>query len=185
MPSPPIPMPDVVIDSTLARLSFGSKPNASVNLLIFGDYECRNTEVDWPMIKALRKDYDGKINIAYRQFPLNTHPHAAAAARAAYCAEEQGKFWEYSDVLFENQANLQDEDLLSYASSLKLDPVAFTDCFRGENSRTAISGDVQFALTHNVRGTPTYFINGKRFEGVQEESLLRNIIDATIQSNGQ
>ncbi len=171
-----------ILDPSLARVNKGNNPDALVHVVVFGDYECPNTKTDWPMIQSIRRSYGDQINLVYWQFPSNRHLNARAAALAAYCADIQNQFWEYSDLLFEHQNRLQQPDLVTYAKQLGLDTHEFSVCLGSDAAAQNVEDAVIGALGHGIKGTPTYIINGRRFEGVQEEVMLRNIIDAALKA---
>jgi len=140
--------------------------DAPVALLEYGDYECPACGQAYPIVKAIQKRMGNRLCFAFRNFPLaNMHPYAEHAAEAAEAAGAQGRFWEMHDLLFENQDELEDENLARYASALGLDASrlikeilagAYTERVR-ENFRNGARG--------GVNGTPTFFLNGVRFEG--------------------
>src|SRR5262249_60234072 len=93
--------------------------HAPVVVVEYGDFECPNCKNAAPAVKMLLANYTGKVRFVFRHFPLeDAHPHSLAAAEAAECAGEQGKFWEMHDLLFANQTHLKQKHLLGYADQL-------------------------------------------------------------------
>ena len=128
-------------------------------------------------------NYAGKVRLVYRQFPLtNIHPHAAKAAEAALCAADQGKFWEYHDVLFKNQKKLDPTDLKVYASSTGLDGQKFGSCLESGEKKPTVDADQKAGLQAGVGGTPAFFINGIFMNGAQPIDEFKKVIDAELAS---
>ena len=158
--------------------------DAPVVIIEFGDYECpfckrwRQTVFD-PMMR----DYGDKIRLVYRDFPLTSiHPQAVPAAIAANCAGEQGKYWEFHDLLFLGELPLGQEAYLEYARRLNLDMEAFQTCIKDEDGRqeAEIRKDFQDGLRLGVQGTPTFFINGVPVVGAQPYEVFRTIIEREL-----
>ena len=143
-------------------------------LVEYGDYECPYCGEAYPIVKAIQERLGDSLCFAFRNFPLvNAHPHAEHAAEAAEAAAAQGKFWEMHDLLFENQAALEDEDLARYATGLGIDGRRLLgEVLAGAHS-TRVREDFRNGTRDGVNGTPTFFINGVRFDGATEvEALL-------------
>ena len=153
---------------------------APLTLVEYGDFECPSCRKAWPMVKELQRRLGKNLRFVFRHFPLTKlHPNAARAAEAAEGAAAQGAFWQMHDRLFERQFALDDENLLEYATDLGLD----ADRVRGEldagTYRTKMKEDVLSGLKSRVNGTPTFFINGERYDGSYDlESLLAALQDA-------
>ena len=137
-------------------------PHAVETLLEYGDFECPNCRQAQPAVKLLLERFAGRVRFVFRHFPLaEVHPHAIAAAQAAECASGQGKFWEMHDLLFENQAHLKAKDLHSYAERLGLDMARYSAEMDDEIYLQRVREQLQGGLDSGVRGTPTFFINGR------------------------
>jgi protein-disulfide isomerase len=136
-------------------------------ILEYGDYECPYSRAAYHNIQRLEARIDGGVRFAFRHFPLAAiHPHALAAARAAEAAAVQDAFWDMHDLLFGNQAALEDDDLRSYASRLGLELGRFDADREAEWVLDRIRRDVRSAeASGEVRGTPTLFIDGALYEG--------------------
>ena len=148
--------------------------NAPLALLEYGDYECPACGKVHPVVKAIQEELGDQVCFAFRNFPLtNIHPHAMHAAEAAEAAGAQGKFWEMHDLLFENQDALDDDSLLSYAEDLDLDLNRFINDLNSGVYGERVRQDFKAAIRAGVNRTPTFFINGDRFDGLQDyESLM-------------
>jgi protein-disulfide isomerase len=141
-------------------------PDAPVVLVQYGDFECPYCGQAFPIIKAVQRALGSRMAFVFRYFPLvDIHPHAGQAAQAAAAAAAQDSFWEMHDMLFEHQRALEDRDLLAYAETLRLDIERFAhDLAEGAYSER-IRADFAGGVRSGVNGTPTFFINGTRFDG--------------------
>jgi len=102
----------------------------------------------------------------YRDFPLTSiHEYSQKAAEATECADDQGKFWEYNDLLFANQTALDVDSLKGYAAQLGLDTATFNDCLDGGKQTSEVEKDSQDAQSYGATGTPAFFINGQLVSG--------------------
>ncbi len=117
----------------------------------------------------------------YRDFPLTSiHQHAQKAAEASECADDQGKFWEYHDLVFENQSAIDVASLKGYAAELGLDTDTFNECLDGGKQSSEVEKDSQDAQAAGVSGTPAFFINGEFVSGAQPFSVFQQVIDAAL-----
>ena len=134
--------------------------DAPIALLEYGEV--------YPVIKEIRRRMGDDLCFAYRHFPMtNVHPYAQHAAEAAEAAGAQGRFWQMHDVLFENQDALEDEDLARYAVELGLDARRLmTEVLGGAHTRR-VREDFRSGVRGGVNGTPTFFINGERYDGAR------------------
>ncbi len=147
---------------------------AKITLLEYGDFECPHCGAAYGMLKELMDQAGKNIRLAYRHFPLTqVHPHAQRAAEASEAAAGQGKFWEMHDMLFEHQDALDDYDLVTYARALGLDVSRFrSELLQGVYTRR-VREDFMTGIRSGVNGTPTFFINGRRHDGMPDaQSLL-------------
>ena len=118
----------------------------------------------------LKRDYidTGKVRWLVRDLPLSFHPNARKAAQAAYCANEQGKFWAMRDALFRNRSNLEVDHLGGYAGELGLDNKSFGDCLAGDRYLDRIDSNARLAASQHLTGTPSFVVgksNGDRLDG--------------------
>jgi predicted DsbA family dithiol-disulfide isomerase len=170
--------------SQVATEGFPSKgpANAPVTIVEFSDFECPYCGGLFPTLKLVEKNYGQQVRIVYRQFPLtNIHPHAQKAAEASLCANEQQKFWEFHDSMFNNQSELSVPDLKQRAVDLKLDTKAFNQCLDSGKYAAAIQADIQEGARNGVTGTPALFINGRLLSGNQPYSEIKEVIDDELQ----
>ena len=152
-------------------------PEAAITLLEYGDYECPYCGEIYPIVKAIQERLGDDLCFAFRNFPLtNVHPHAEHAAEAAEAAGAQGKFWEMHDMLFENQEALEDEDLAQYAALLGLNaPRLMAEVIEGAYAER-VRQDFTTGVRAGVNGTPSFFINGERYDGAKGlEPLLASL----------
>ncbi|MEW6295154.1 MAG: DsbA family protein [Candidatus Diapherotrites archaeon] len=159
--------------------------NAKVTIIEFSDFQCpycaRFVTDTYPQIKQQYID-TGKAKLIFMQFPLSFHQYAQKAAEAAYCAFEQGKFWEYHDKLFANQSNLDVTSLKKYATDLKLDTAKFNSCLDTSKYASQVQSDLTEGTSLGVNGTPAFFVNGKLISGAQPFSVFQQAIDAALAS---
>jgi protein-disulfide isomerase len=147
--------------------------NAAVTLVEYGDFECPYCGRAYGILKELQEDLGPQLRLVYRHFPLTTiHPHAEDAALASEAADEQGKFWEMHDLLFENQNALEVEDLENYARTLGLAETRLEEILRARTLLPRIKEDFLSGVRSGVNGTPTFFINGARHNGSFEYPVL-------------
>ncbi len=158
----------------------GSK-GAKVVVIEFSDFECPACKRAEPVVKQLNAYYKDRILFVYRDFPIyQAHPFAQRAAEAAQCAFEQGKFWEMHDKLFENQDALDVSSLKRYAREIGLDGASFDSCFDSRKYQSEVEKDANDGVNAGVKGTPTFFINGKQFTGGRSLEEFRKIIDREL-----
>ncbi len=139
---------------------------APVTLVEYGDYECSYCGQAYPIVKQLQARLGAAMRFVFRNFPLaEIHPHAAAAAEMAEGAHLQGRFWPMHDLLYENQNALDAGHLLQYARSLDLDVKKLQTVIDGGVLQERVRADFLGGVRSGVNGTPTFFINGKRFDG--------------------
>src|SRR3989344_1300197 len=181
----PTPTPDPTIDmEALANEDkIEGDPNAPVTIVEFSDFQCpfcgnfyTNT------LLQLRTDYidTGKVKLIYRDFPLSFHPEAQPAAEAAECAAEQGKFQEFHDKIFTNQAIMSSASYKQWAQEFGLNTQQFDDCVSSGKYRAEVQADFSEGQAAGVSGTPTFFINGQKVVGAQPYSVFKQIIDAEL-----
>jgi protein-disulfide isomerase len=152
-------------------------PHAPNALLEYGDFECPFCgQAHW-QLKRLEQAIGDQLLFVFRHFPLTQmHPHAQLAAEAAEAAGAQGRFWEMHDTLFENQDRLEADDLLTYAGELKLDLPRFVEDLQTHRHAPKVRRDFLQGVRSGVNGTPTFFINGQRYNGPHTyEALLATL----------
>jgi protein-disulfide isomerase len=156
------------------------KISAPITLLEYGDYECPYCGEAYPIVKEIQERLGEKLCFAFRNFPLaNAHPHAVHAAEAAEAAAGQDRFWEMHDLLFENQQALEDEDIAQYAATLGLDAKRLIQEVSSRQHEARVKEDFKSGMRAGVNGTPTFFINGERYDGPRDvESFLEALAEA-------
>ncbi|MBN2135314.1 MAG: thioredoxin domain-containing protein [Acidobacteria bacterium] len=141
--------------------------NARITLVEYGDFECPQCGKAYPAVKELLADFPEDVRLVFRHFPLKTiHDNAENAALAAEAAGHQGKFWEMHSMLFENRFNLEPDDLFSYGTQLGLDSVMFEQDILEKTYSKKVTEDFRSGVRSGVNGTPTFFINGDRYNGL-------------------
>lgn len=150
--------------------------NAPVTIIAFIDFECPFCRQSQPIFDQVLEKYGPAVRVVYKALPLTSiHPNALAAANAAACAQDQGKFWEYYHLLFK-QESLDEASLTNAAQTLKLDQVKFAACVASQRHQAKIEADVNEAIALGVRGTPTYFVNKTVIEGVADAARWDQVI---------
>jgi predicted DsbA family dithiol-disulfide isomerase len=151
-----------------------------VTLVKYGDYECPYCGELHPMLEELRERVGERVRLVFRHFPLDSvHPRARRAAMSAEAAASQGRFWEMHDLLYANQAELGDEDLVRYATELGLDPGRFEEDLGNDDHAWRIEEDRLGGERAGVGGTPALFVNGIRYSGSMDlDGLVAAVEDA-------
>ena len=139
---------------------------APIELVEFGDYQCSYCRQAYYIVKDLQEKLGDNLRFAFRNYPLeDIHPNAMHAAIAAETAATMGKFWEMHDILFENQQSLDDSSLINYAKEIGLDTNSFEKEFGSQPTIDKVEYDISSGNRLGVAGTPTFFVNGKYFNG--------------------
>ena len=147
--------------------------DAPVTLVEYGDYECPHCGRAYPMVKAVQRSMGNGLRFVFRNFPLTkSHEHAEHAAEMAEAAGHEGKFWPMHDLLFEHQDAQEDEDLVGYAASLGIDPAWAAAALTQGLFRERVREDFASGVKSGVNGTPTFFINGARYDGLLHPTAL-------------
>src|SRR6187200_2950829 len=150
---------------------------APITLLEYGDYECPFCGQAYLIIKQMQNKFGEDLRFAFRNFPITqSHPHAQRAAEAAESAAAQNKFWEMHDYLYEHQQALEDNHLEKYANKLGLDLAQFNHDMSSHAHAQRIREDFLSGVRSGVNGTPTFYINGTRYDGSWDlETLLKTL----------
>ncbi|MEE8192801.1 MAG: thioredoxin domain-containing protein [Gemmatimonadales bacterium] len=156
--------------------------DAAVTIIEFTDYECpfcrRYFETTYPV---LLKQYRDRVNYTVRHFPVSyQHRRAHKAAQAAECAGDQGKFFEYHDVLFKNNRALDNRSLAGYAAQVRLDTRRFEACLESGEKSGVVDDDVQAGIARGIMGTPTFLVNGRILVGAQPLEEFQRQIDREL-----
>jgi protein-disulfide isomerase len=155
--------------------------NAPVTIVEFSDFQCPFCKQAEGTLQAVIAKYGSKVRLAYMDFPLREiHPRAQAAAEAARCAHEQGKFWEYHDVLYADQSKLDTPGLIATARGLGMNEQTFQSCLDSGKFKSKIEADLAEGQKVGVSGTPGFFINGVFLSGAQPQAEFERIIDTQL-----
>jgi NhaA family Na+:H+ antiporter len=153
--------------------------DAPVTLVEYGDFECGDTIGAYPRVKRIRRQLGDSMRFVFRNYPLvDTHPRAMLAAEAAEAAGLQGKYWEMHDRIFEHPYALDRASLDSHAAQIGLDVARFEADLNAHRTRARVEED-RASVASRVPGTPTFYINGQRHTGSDDEdALLTAVQDA-------
>jgi protein-disulfide isomerase len=172
--SPPLKTPLGDRDHTLGPA------DAPLVLVEYGDYQCPHCGKVYPFVLQLIERYGNRLRFAYRHFPLaKMHPQARLAAESAEAAAAQGKFWEMHGQLFTHQKELEPIHLLKYAEAVGLDINRFRQEVEAHTYAPRVQEDMSGGVRSGVNGTPTFFINGHRYNGAFEFDDLAKALDTT------
>jgi protein-disulfide isomerase len=158
--------------------------NAQLTIVEFSDFQCpyckrfRDQTFD-----QLKKQYidTGKVKLVYRDFPLSSiHPMAQKAAEAGECADEQGKFWEYHDKIYENQQLLSIDSLKQWAKDLSLDTTKFNNCLDSEKYANEVKNDLNDATSSGGQGTPYFLVGNTQLSGAYPFDAFQQAIEAQL-----
>lgn len=167
------------------RPMWGSKDPA-ITIALFSDFQCPFCEKAAKNIKPSLAEFKKDVGIYFIHYPLDSscnpymtrqmHSRACDASKATICADKKGKFWQYHDIIFEKRKKLSSKDLKKYAQQLGIDPDWFTECISSEEVAKKLKEDIDLAKEHDVSGTPSVFVNGRRFGLWNNTKFLRSII---------
>jgi protein-disulfide isomerase len=154
---------------------------APVTLVEYGDYECPDCGDAYRIINDLQHHLGPRLRFVFRSFPITTtHPHSERAAEAAEAAATQDQFWPMHDMLYENQGSLEDDDLFQYADAIGLDEFRFATEVLMHVHTIRVREDFTGGVHSGVNGTPTFFINGTRHDGLYDFTTLLHAVEASL-----
>ena len=153
---------------------------AKVTIVEWSDFQCPYCGREFGVIEKVMKEYDGKVRLVFRHFPLEFHPFAAKAAEAGACADAQGKFWPMHDWMYGHQRELDRASLEKAAASLGLDVTRFKSALDNPATEARVGADAQAAQAVGVNATPTFFVNGREHVGGMPFEQLKSEIDKEI-----
>jgi protein-disulfide isomerase len=157
------------------------RTSAPVTLIEYGDYECPYCGQAYPIIKEVQKQLGNKLRFVFRNFPLTEiHPHAEHAAEAAEAAAVQNRFWEMHDYIYEHQQALDDKHLGKYADNLGLNLAKFNNEMSSHVHAGRIREDFLSGIHSGVNGTPTFYINGIRYNDSWDLETLLEVLRSAI-----
>lgn len=174
--------PKLILPVSPDRDHMRGKPTAPVELLEYGDFECEECSRSYRIVGNLLVQHGDKFKFVFRYFPLSKiHPHAERAAEAAEAAGAQGQFWPMHNELFEHQDALFDHNLLEYAEKLGLDQGRFKREMLDNYHLPRVREDFTSGVRSGVNRTPTFFINGYRYDGSWDHASLLAAIQQTTE----
>ncbi|MBL7058311.1 DsbA family protein [Patescibacteria group bacterium] len=152
--------------------------NPKITIVEFSDFECPYCKETQPIIQSIVKKYPNDVKLIFRDLPL--HDDSKQLAILARCAGEQQKFWPMHDFIFENQGNVNEENLSTMAKSININVSNFSSCLNSEKHTKLIEKDVNDAILLNISGTPAWIINGYKIEGSLPASTWEQIINRIL-----
>lgn len=156
-------------------------PGAAITVVEYGDFQCPYCGQAYPIVKELQRVFGDVLRLVFRNMPLaNVHPHAEAAAEVAEAVALQGHFWPMHDLLYENQRDLGEKALLTYAREAGADAALVVDAIQEGSPRAKVRRDLEGALRSGVNGTPTFFVNDVRYDGSWQLEAFQNYLSSLI-----
>jgi protein-disulfide isomerase len=180
-PEPPKLLEDPVTIPTAGAPVRGPE-GAAITLVEFSDFQCPFCLTAVAKLNAVMDAYPGKIKLIFKQFPLDMHSQAALAAAAAVAAHRQGKFWPMHDALFAHRGGLSRPVILALARTIGLDVQRFQADLDSAETKAAIARDAEDGDRAGVEGTPSVFINGRKYNGELDLGAMRKVIDEELKS---
>jgi len=166
------------VDVTTDGAPFKGPAKAPVTMVEFTDFHCPFCKRALSTLAEIEAKYNNKVKIVFRDFPIDSlHPGARRGHEAARCANEQGKFWAYHDLLYQNAPKTSLEDLKAYADLAGLNLQPFETCFTAGKYKAAVEKDIEEGRRLGVTGTPAFFINGRLVSGAQPLDAFVRVID--------
>jgi len=164
----------------LATTAAFGPDQAKVTLVEFSDFECPFCSRAANVLTQVKEKYSDKVRVVFRHFPLSFHKNAHLASQASMAAGDQGKFWEYHDLMFANQKQLDRASLEGYAKKLGLKMGVFKKALDSEAHKGTVDGDMQLGQTVAVSGTPTMFLNGARIQNPTDFTVVSKAIEEAL-----
>ncbi len=156
-------------------------PKSDIILVEYGDFQCPHCGAAYPIVKQIEKKYSKDLAFVFRQFPLSeSHPFAMAAAVASEAAAMQGKFWEMHALLFEYQSRLNAATILHHAKTLELDMARFEKDIQDPALFKKVEASFESGIVSGVNGTPSFFINGRKYNGYYDFNSISAAIAAEL-----
>ena len=155
--------------------------SAACTLVEFGDYQCPTCGAAYPMVKQVQRHFGKRLRFVHRNFPLEQHDFAEAAAETAEFAASEGKFWEMHDALYENQRKFADELFPELAKRLGLKVDVLDKALEEGTFVGRVRDDLESGEKSGVRGTPTFYVNGRQHDGPFDYESLVEAIEVAMQ----
>ena len=168
----------------VSELDDGTSPakgsrSAAVTIVEFSDFECPYCNAVQRTLKQVLESYRDEVRLVFKHLPLEGHRNSLPAARAAYCAGEQDRFWQFHDALF-GAKELSPAVFAQIATDLGLGMVKFQECLSSEQSRAAVVRDLDTARLFSIESTPSFIINGKLIQGALSFADFQRIIEQEL-----
>jgi protein-disulfide isomerase len=181
-----VPQPNLPRVEVAATGPARGPDKAPVTIVEFSDFQCPYCGREFPVVERLMKEYDGKVRLVFRHFPLDFHPYAQKAAEAGACAADQGtdKFWKLHDKMFGNQQKLAVDDLKGYAKEIGVDTARFDKCLDTGEKRSLVESDEKAGQEAGVSGTPAFFVNGIFINGAVPYEQFKETLDRELKRKG-
>jgi protein-disulfide isomerase len=177
--------PNKVYEIPVADSAVRGPKDAPVTIVMFSDFQCPFCAQSAPIVEEVLKAYPKDVNFIMKQFPLRQiHPNADPAARAAVAAGRQGKFWEMHDELYKNGRNLTPETIKGIAEKIGLDMKKFEADQNSDDVKKQVDAELALGAKNDVRGTPSFFVNGKIAQNRSVEGFKAQI-DAELKAKGK
>jgi len=170
---------DPVAIPTLGSPSMGPA-DARIVIVEFSDFQCPYCVKAVAKVNAVLQAFPKDVKLIFKQYPLETHPQASISAAASLAAHNQGKFWQMHDILFANRTQLSRTNILAWAGRLGLDMKRFTQDLDSEAVKNAVVKDTKDGDKAGVEGTPTFFIDGQRYNGEIALEAVKPVIEAEL-----
>jgi len=169
-----------VFDIAISNAPYLGGKSAKITIVEFSDFECPFCAQSSQLGHDLVKKHGNSIKFVYKQFPLSTHQYAKKAAEASLCAKDQGQdyFWKMHDKMFADQKKLTVDDLIKSAESIKLNTKKFSKCLNSSVMTGLVEQDINQGIGIGVRSTPTFYINGRKYDGERTEEKMSEYIKA-------
>ena len=175
-PAPARAQFDLTVDPGMVK----GAATAPVTIVEFSDYQCPYCKSVQSSLARILAEYNGRVRLIFKDFPLPVHTAARPAHQAARCAAASGKFWPYHDRLFASQPRFDRESLITYAVAVGIDSETFARCVDEARFASAVERDVAEARALGIRQTPTFLINDRPLVGAQSVEAFRGAIDEAL-----
>lgn len=158
-----------------SSMTFAGSASATVTIVEFVDFECPACRAFYPEFQKVKAKLGDRLRYSYRMFPLPIHEHSFDSALAAVCAKQQGMFYQYSDLLMEEEG-LERKDLIRRAAELRLNMDQYSACLNGTESKDEVRKDLEDGGSLGVNSTPTIFVNDMMVQGLPNAEQLIELI---------
>ena len=154
--------------------------NARVTIVEFTDFQCPYCKRSQDTLHQVLAAYPNDVKLVAKANPLPFHPHARPAAEAAFCALDQGKYWEYREKAFAGSPKLEDSDFMTFAKDVGLNMKKFEKCYQSHTYAARVDADIAAGQDLGVQGTPHFFVNNQEINGAQPFEAFKAAIDKEL-----